>query len=74
MILIKETTFPNSIPIKNNTKKGYINAEVGDGVDISTRMETHRGTVQKDSCQTLTTKGGDNVGVVINEKSKYVKN
>lgn len=66
-------TFPNNIekerkegiPIKNATEQGYLLAEDGDGVDISTRMETHRGTVQKGSCQTLTCQGGENVGVVV---------
>lgn len=56
------------IPIKNNTKQGYLLAEEGDGVDISGRMQYHRGTVQKETCQTLTT-GGDNVGVVVKEKN-----
>ena len=53
------------MPIKNATKKGYLLAEEGDGVDISGRMETHRGTVQKGMAQTITTAGGDNVGVVV---------
>ena len=55
------------IPIKNATKQGYLLAEEGDGLDISGRMKTHRGTVQKETCQTLTT-GGDNVGVVVKEE------
>ena len=42
-----------AIPIKNATKKGYLMAEDGDGVDISTRMEHHRGTVQKGMSQYL---------------------
>ena len=33
------------IPIKNATNKGYLEAELGDGIDISSRMEYHRGTV-----------------------------
>ena len=53
------------IAIKNATKKGYLEATDGDGVDISSRMEHHRGTVQKDKTQTLTTMGGENNGVVI---------
>ena len=57
-----------AIAIKNNTKQGYSLAEEGDGVDISGRMQYHRGTVQKETCQTLTT-GGDNVGVVVKEKN-----
>ena len=63
--------FPNNkmsgggLLIKNATKQGYLEANIGDGIDISTRMESHRGTVQKGSCQTLTTQGGENVGVVV---------
>lgn len=52
--------------IKNATKQGYIEAELGDGIDISSRMESHRGTVQKGLSQTLTCQGGNNVGVVVN--------
>lgn len=44
------------IAIKSATKKGYLKATDGDGIDISSRMEYHRGTVQKDKSQTLTTK------------------
>ena len=56
---------PHCIPIKNATQKGYLEAEDGDGVDISSRMEYHRGTVQKNKTQTLTTMGGENNGVVV---------
>ena len=56
-----------TILIKNATKQGYLEAEEGDGVDISTRMEKHRGTVQKGLAQTLTCAGGANVGVVVKE-------
>ena len=56
--------------IKNATKQGFLEAEEGDGVDISTRMETHRGTVQKGTCQTITTMGGENVGVVIKDNEE----
>lgn len=55
------------IPIKNKTNKGYLEAEVGDGIDISSRMEHHRGTVQKGKAQTLTTMGGENNGVIAND-------
>lgn len=44
--------------IKNATKQGYLKAYEGDGIDISSRMESHRGTVQKDKAQTLNTMGG----------------
>ena len=46
------------VKIKNATKQGYLEAEEGDGVDISTRMEKHRGTVHKGLSQTLTCAGG----------------
>ena len=62
-----------AIPIKNNTKKGYLLAEEGDAVDISGRMEYHRGTVQKGISQTVTTAGGDNIGVVIKDESVYTE-
>ena len=45
------------IYVKNATKKGYIEAKDGDGIDISSRMEHHRGTVQKQMIQTLDTQG-----------------
>lgn len=57
----------NYILIKNKTKQGYLEAEPGDGVDISTRMHYHRGTVQKKSCQTITCMGGENIGVVFKD-------
>ena len=55
------------LKIKNATKKGYLEATDGDGIDISSRMQFHRGTVQKDKIQTLTCGGGRDLGVVINE-------
>lgn len=57
----------NFIKIKNATKKGYLTATAGDGIDISSRMEHHRGTVQKNKSQTLTT--SCDVGVVVNDKN-----
>ena len=54
----------SEMKIKNATKKGYLIAHDGDGIDISSRMKYHRGTVQKGITQTLTTAGGDNVGVM----------
>jgi DNA (cytosine-5)-methyltransferase 1 len=54
------------LAIKNATKKGYLKATEGDGIDISSRMEHHRGNVQKDKIQTLTTSGGNDRGVVEN--------
>lgn len=49
--------------IKNANRKGYLEAAEGDGVDISSRMQWHRGTVQKESVQTLDTQC--NIGVVV---------
>ena len=56
--------------IKNATKQGYLEATEGDGVDISSRMQYHRGNVQKDMIQTLDTQGGNSKGVVVNMKNE----
>lgn len=54
------------IRIKNGTKKGYLNAYPGDGVDlINPNCKNRRGRVQKDKVQTLTC--GDNRGVVTDD-------
>ena len=50
------------IAIRNGTKQGYLEAEEGDGIDISTRPKNRRGTVQKGLAQTLQSIAG---GVVI---------
>lgn len=52
--------------IKEATKQGYKAAYEGDGVNISSRMKWQRGNVQKESIQTLTTSGGNDRGVVVN--------
>ena len=57
-----------SLKIKNATKQGYLEATEGDGIDISSRMQYHRGNVQKDSIQTITTSGGNDRGVVVKNK------
>lgn len=57
------------IAIKEATKKGYKEAYEGDGIDISGRMETHRGTVQSGMAQTIKT--SIDVGVVV--KDEYVE-
>ena len=50
--------------IKNATKKGYLIAEDGDGIDTAyPESKTRRGRVQKNMVPTLTT--GDSKGVVI---------
>ena len=56
------------ILIKNATKQGYLEACDGDGINISSRMKNQRGNVQKESIQTLTTSGGSERGVVLEEK------
>ena len=53
------------ILIKNATKKGYLEATDGDGINLSNRMKHQRGNVQKDKIQTLTTSGGNDRGVCI---------
>lgn len=58
------------IQIKNATKQGYLEATDGDGVDISSRMQYHRGNVQKGIIQTITTSGGTDRGVVTNTTSE----
>lgn len=58
---------PQCIQIKNATKKGYLDAYEGDGVDISGRMQYHRGTVQRGMAQTLKTT--NDVGVVVKDDS-----
>ena len=51
------------ILVKNNTKKGYLEATEGDGIDLAQpNSKTRRGRVQKNSIQTLTTQ--NNLGVV----------
>lgn len=63
----------NFIKIKNNNAKGYLEAQDGDGVDISSRMEHHRGTVQNEKSQTITCAGGNDVGVVVKQnESKLI--
>ena len=54
--------------IKNNTKQGYLEAFAGDGINISSRMKNQRGNVQKGITQTITTSGGNERGVVLEEK------
>ena len=70
--LPENTDLQKVIAIKNATEKGYLLAEDGDGIDISTRMETHRGTVQKGLAQTLTCVGGENVGVVVSNMKEQL--
>ena len=61
-----ETSIGDFLKIRNANSKGYLEAQDGDGVDISSRMEHHRGTVQKEKAHTLDCTGGEGHGVVVN--------
>lgn len=61
-----EITCDEFIRIKNNTKKGYLEAYEGDG--IYTNTSNKRGTVQKQMIPALT--GFQDKGVVIDERNK----
>ena len=51
-----------SVLIKNGTKKGYLEAHSGDGIDlINPTCNNRRGRVQKDCSQTLTCNNGRGV-------------
>ena len=69
---MKQGHYETYLKIKNATEKGYLEATDGDGVDISSRMEYHRGTVQKGKTQTITTMGGENNGVIVKNKKPKV--
>lgn len=56
--------------IKNNNEQGYLVAQDGDGVNICGRMEYQRGNVQKGSTQTLSCRGGNDIGVVVEDEQK----
>lgn len=63
--LITEDKEP-SLTIKNGTKKGYLKAKSGDGIDlINATCNNRRGRVQHNLSQTLTC--GDNRGVVTDD-------
>lgn len=55
------------VMIKNATKQGYLEAKVGDGINISSRMKYQRGNVQDNMIQTLTTSGGNERGVLLED-------
>ena len=55
------------ILIKEATKQGYKEARDGDGVNVSGRMKYQRGNVQEQSTQTITTAGGNDRAVVLDE-------
>lgn len=62
---VREIMRGGQLVVRNATKQGYLLAEDGDGVDISSRMESHRGTVQKGTSLTLKTQM--DVGVVVDD-------
>ena len=57
---------PLKFLIKNNSKQGYLEAEVGDGINISSRMQWQRGNVKKQISHTINTEGKDN-GVLLKD-------
>lgn len=50
---------PKCVRIKNNTRKGYLEAYDGDGINICGRMEYQRGNVQRQSIGTIDHQGGE---------------
>lgn len=63
-----------SIKIKNATKKGYLEACEGDGVDLAMPSSlTRRGRVQPQMAQTLDCAGGATKGVVVMEEKIRIR-
>ena len=63
-----EVSIKDFIKIKNATKKGYLEAKEGDCIDLcQPSSKTRRGRVQKQKSQTITTMGGEHLGVIVNE-------
>lgn len=67
-ITTRPDTLGITIKVNNATKQGYLEAKEGDGIDISNRMQYHRGTVQVDKSQTLKTQ--DDVGVCVLQNNR----
>ena len=61
------------IEIKEATKLGYKEAYEGDDVNISSRMKYQRGNVQTESIQTITTSGGNDRGVVVDNVNQKLR-
>lgn len=58
----------DKVTVREATKKGYAEAEVGDSVNIGQpNSKTRRGRVGKQVSQTLTTSGGNEMAVVVDE-------
>ena len=56
----------NGIMVKENTLQGYKIVQIGDGVNLASRMKHQRGNVQKGSIQTLKTQM--EIGVVVEDE------
>ena len=57
-----------SVTVREATKKGYAEAEAGDSINIGQpNSKTRRGRVGKQVSQTLTTSGGNEMTVVVDE-------
>lgn len=60
------------VMIKNGTKQGYLEAEIGDGIDLAyPTSKQRRGRVQKGMCQTLTAHGG-NLAVMVDNTTNTI--
>ena len=64
--IVDKKSSGGGLPIMENTKQGYKIAQIGDGVNLASRMKHQRGNVQKGSIQTL--KAQMEIGVVVDDK------
>ena len=68
MVAEKVGNIAPKVIVREATKKGYAEAEVGDSVNIGQpNSKTRRGRVGKQVSQTLTTSGGNEMAVVVDE-------
>ena len=64
----KDSMVAEKVIVREATKKGYAEAEVGDSVNIGQpNSKTRRGRVGKQVSQTLTTSGGNEMAAVVDE-------
>ena len=64
----KDSMVAEKVIVREATKKGYAEAEVGDSVNIGQpNSKTRRGRVGKQVSQTLTTSGGNEMAVVVDD-------
>lgn len=67
------TSYMPSVLVREATKKGYAEAVEGDSVNIGQpNSKTRRGRVGKQVSQTLTTSGGNEMAVVVDEVKRIV--